>query len=206
MNKVRVIFIFVFCTLSAFPVFAANNDVFVENADEIVAQLLLNNEGFGESRSFVVEPTRAIAVRAKNRQGITQTITVTLPESFFYEGAKLKIEFDVNSSHLRPSAYRILGELGKALENERVAGNKICIKGHTDSDGDENYNLSLSYKRAGSVTNYLGGAFGIPQETLLTFGYGESLPLVENISSLNKQNNRRVEVSMNCPEISSVYQ
>ncbi len=205
MNKYRIAFIVVSCTFLAFPVYASNDSVFVEKADEIVDQLLLGEEEFGKSRSFVVEPTRAIAVKAKNKQGDTQTITVTLPESSFYEGAKLKVEFNVNSSNLRPSAYRILGELGEALADERVEGQKVCIKGHTDSDGDENYNLVLSYKRAGSVKNYLTGAIGIPQDNLLTFGYGENLPLMNNTSSINKQKNRRVEVSLNCPEIASVY-
>ncbi|MCP3889323.1 MAG: OmpA family protein [Desulfobulbaceae bacterium] len=206
MNKYRIVCIIASCTIIAVPAMATEDSVFAEKADEIVDQLLLNEEDFGKSRSFVIEPTRAIAVRAKNKQGNTQTMTVILPESSFYKGAKLKVEFDVNSSNLRPSAYGILSELGKALEDERVAGNRICIKGHTDSDSDEQYNLTLSYKRANSVKNYLGDGMGIAQENLITFGYGESLPLVGNTGSINKQKNRRVEVSLNCPEISSVQQ
>ncbi len=41
-------------------------------------------------RSFVVEPTRAIVVRAKNKQGNTQTMTVILPESAFMKGQNSK--------------------------------------------------------------------------------------------------------------------
>ncbi len=47
----------------------------------------------------------------------------------------------------------------------------------------------------------LQGAVGFAADTLRVFGYGESMPLVANDSEQNKQSNRRVEVSLNCPEV-----
>ncbi|MCS6819130.1 MAG: OmpA family protein, partial [Chitinophagales bacterium] len=53
---------------------------------------------------------------------------------------------------------------------------RVEIASHTDSRGDEDYNLILSQKRAESVVNFLKSK-GISSERLLPRGYGESMPL-----------------------------
>jgi len=68
------------------------------------------------------------------------------------------------------------------------------LKGHTDSDGSDAYNLHLSLNRALAVQHYLAGNFNLETDRLRVVGYGESMPLVSNISPHNKQLNRRVEV------------
>jgi len=184
------------------PVFAAE-PIFVESCDQIVEQVLAGEKNFGLSRSFVVnsEETRSIKVRAKNKQGREETVVVEVQTNTINSGARLKLEFDVNSANIRSSAYPLLAELGKALQDERLAEKKICIKGHTDSDGDQFYNLQLSFDRATSVLNYLQSVIGISVDKLQVFGYGESMPLVANNSVRQKQTNRRVEISLNCQDI-----
>lgn len=177
---------------------------FADSSDQMVEQMLKGEKKYSRTRSFVIteEPaTRAIRVKAKNQQGQEETVVVHVPESGIDPAARLKIEFDVNSASLRPSAYPLLAELALALRDERVVEHNICIKGHTDSDGDNDYNRGLSYARANSVLSYLEGAAGLPGDRLQVFGYGEEMPLVNNDSSYHKQMNRRVEVSLNCPEI-----
>jgi outer membrane protein OmpA-like peptidoglycan-associated protein len=179
--------------------------VFVKQADEMVEQMLGGGQQYGLTRSFVVveEPTRAIKARRKNSAGEEETVVVQVPAAGIDPAARLKVEFDVGSATLRATAYQVLGELGKALRDERVVDHNVCIKGHTDGDGDEGYNLGLSYARANTVKEYLKGACAIPAGRLQVFGYGENMPLVENDSPWHKQTNRRVEVSLNCPEIGS---
>jgi outer membrane protein OmpA-like peptidoglycan-associated protein len=183
----------------------AQDVVFVEEADDMVNQMLGGAQQYGRTRSFVVveEQTRGISVRRKNSTGQEETVVVQVPAAGIDPAARLKVEFDVDSANLRATAYQVLGELGKALRDERVVDHNVCIKGHTDSDGDEGYNLDLSYARANTVKEYLKGASAIPAQRLQVFGYGENMPLVENDSPWHKQTNRRVEVSLNCPEISS---
>mgnify|MGYP000921684488 FL=1 len=55
----------------------------------------------------------------------------------------------------------------------------VEIQSHTDSKGNESYNLKLSQKRAESVVNYLVGK-GIDKKRLLAKGYGESQPIAPN--------------------------
>lgn len=184
----------------------AQDPEFVENSDDIVRQMLDSRQSFRpyfKTRGPAIEEfkVRSIQVHAKNAQGQEQTVVVKVPDSNIEQGARLKIEFDVNSANLRATAYPLLAELGKALRDERVVDHKVCIKGHTDSDGDDSYNMGLSYARANAVQSFLEASYGIAADRLQVFGYGESKPLYPNDSALNKQANRRVEVSLNCPEI-----
>lgn len=106
----------------------------------------------------------------------------------------LKIEFEVNSYMIKASSYKVLAELSKALQSPALLNKSFLINGHTDSDGDPDYNLKLSLRRALSVKQYLLTQKDILPERLTVIGYGESIPLVKNNNRYNKQINRRVEI------------
>jgi len=76
------------------------------------------------------------------------------------------------------------------LKNKSI---KIHLKGHTDSDGEDENNFILSQKRAKSVAGYFIKK-GIVKERITYEGFGKSRPIVENDSDKNKQINRRVEL------------
>jgi OOP family OmpA-OmpF porin len=86
-----------------------------------------------------------------------------------------------------------LGELNQLLstlrENPKM---KIEIVGHTDSKGSDEYNLSLSERRAKAVVNYLIQK-GILAKRLNSKGYGKSKPIASNDTDEGRQQNRRVE-------------
>jgi len=144
------------------------------------------------TRSFTVG-TRALKVVREN-QGKTVEETVMVSEAPAPQSVNLKIGFDSNSYSIRPDSFRLLNELGKALISDKLKGKKLILKGHTDSDGKDAYNLTLSLNRALSVQSYLVGNFEIEPDRIRVIGYGEGLPLVLNTSAANKQLNRRVEV------------
>jgi outer membrane protein OmpA-like peptidoglycan-associated protein len=73
----------------------------------------------------------------------------------------------------------------------------IEVSAHTDIRGSSEYNLLLSYKRAGSTMNYLMKQ-GINKNRLLSAGYGETQPLnncIKEVVCTDKeyQINRRCE-------------
>ena len=72
---------------------------------------------------------------------------------------------------------------------------KIQISGHTDSDGDDDFNLELSINRAKYVVNWLIEN-NIDQNRLSFKGYGETRPIEENNSIANKAKNRRTELTI----------
>lgn len=72
----------------------------------------------------------------------------------------------------------------------------VVIKGHTDSDGSEDYNKDLSKRRAVQIKNYVVKEGEIDPLRLIPEGYGESRPLVPNDNLENKRKNRRVEFEL----------
>ena len=69
----------------------------------------------------------------------------------------------------------------------------VHIIGHTDSTGSEQYNQSLSERRAAAVTNYLVSQ-GVSRDRLRTLGRGESEPIASNATREGQRKNRRVEI------------
>jgi OOP family OmpA-OmpF porin len=74
-------------------------------------------------------------------------------------------------------------------ENPELA---VRIEGHTDADGEDDYNLSLSDQRAKSVMAYLV-EHGVAAERLSAKGYGELRPVAPNDTEDGKAKNRRVD-------------
>jgi len=102
------------------------------------------------------------------------------------------ILFAVNSAQLRPESTPTLKEIGTMLQD--YADLRIRIEGHTDSTGEDEYNQSLSERRAESVRRFLIDEYGIDAGRLESQGFGESVPVDSNESPEGRQNNRRVEL------------
>lgn len=101
------------------------------------------------------------------------------------------ILFDVNSDVIKPESYGVIKGIAAVLkENADV---KVKIVGHTDSDGNDAANLSLSQKRAASVVKLLSEEFGIEVSRLQSDGKGETQPVADNKTKEGKAANRRVE-------------
>jgi OmpA-OmpF porin, OOP family len=68
----------------------------------------------------------------------------------------------------------------------------VEIGGHTDNKGSENYNLTLSGKRADAVVKYLI-TNGVSPSKIKGKGYGYSVPIGDNSSEEGRAQNRRIE-------------
>jgi outer membrane protein OmpA-like peptidoglycan-associated protein len=99
------------------------------------------------------------------------------------------IFFDTDSDRLRPESTPVLQEILTALQQH--ADLRITIEGHTDSQGEEGHNQSLSERRARAVVAYLEGK-GIDGGRLSATGKGESAPMADNATVEGRQQNRRV--------------
>ena len=102
------------------------------------------------------------------------------------------IFFDTNSDVIQPESTPTLREIGEMLNAH--ADMALIIEGHTDSEGDADYNLELSERRAAAVVRYLVDAYGISADRLAAEGLGESAPVGDNATPEGRQQNRRVEL------------
>ena len=69
---------------------------------------------------------------------------------------------------------------------------RIQLRGHTDDQGDDDYNMTLSDQRAKAVMDYLIDK-GIDKSRLESKGFGETEPIDTNETPEGRANNRRTE-------------
>jgi OmpA-OmpF porin, OOP family len=100
------------------------------------------------------------------------------------------IKFDYNKATIKPESMGVLNEIVKLMNDNPSM--KFEIQGHTDSDGDDAYNMKLSQARADAVKAFLAET-GIDSSRLTAKGYGESKPISDNSTPEGKASNRRVE-------------
>ncbi|MDO8272164.1 MAG: OmpA family protein [Gammaproteobacteria bacterium] len=104
--------------------------------------------------------------------------------------------FETDKSDLRSGSLEHLDKLAAFLN--RYEDRTVSIEGHTDSTGDESYNLNLSERRAESVRSYLTN-HGVDRSRLEASGKGEGSPITGNNTAIDRQQNRRVEVIIATP-------
>lgn len=100
------------------------------------------------------------------------------------------IYFPSGSANLDPRSAPLLNSLIDIIS--RCPGLVIEVGGHTDSDGSAAANKRLSEQRASAVTQYLISN-GIPEDRIVSVGYGETRPVAPNETADGKRRNRRIE-------------
>lgn len=104
------------------------------------------------------------------------------------------INFETGSWDVRPSQYRKLERIARAMNRviERNPNEVFLIEGYTDAVGSDVDNLTLSDRRAESVSFILSEQFDVPFENLTTQGYGEDYLKIDTLGP--EIENRRVAV------------
>jgi len=101
------------------------------------------------------------------------------------------IHFDSGKDQFKPSSLSTLQAVSEVIKH---APRKVFeVSGHTDSDGQENYNQNLSERRARTVIKWLVD-HGVKARLLQGRGYGETKPVVPNNTEAGKALNRRVQL------------
>jgi outer membrane protein OmpA-like peptidoglycan-associated protein len=113
------------------------------------------------------------------------------------EGIKITFDsgilFETNSSTLQSQAKTNIANLAVILN--KYPDTNILVTGHTDFDGTDEYNQSLSERRAESVSDYTMGQ-GVTSSRFSVIGLGETEPIATNETVEGKQLNRRVEIAI----------
>ncbi|MDO5608423.1 MAG: OmpA family protein [Capnocytophaga sp.] len=101
------------------------------------------------------------------------------------------VYFDTNKSDVNAASQATLNKLVSVLQE--YPETNVVVVGHTDSTGSDTYNMTLSEKRAKSVTNYFIQK-GLTASRFTTQWFGESQPEYDNATPEGRAKNRRVNV------------
>jgi peptidoglycan-associated lipoprotein len=112
---------------------------------------------------------------------------IVIDKSFVLEN----IYYDLDKYNIREDAAEELDKLVEILEDNPTI--KIELSSHTDTRGEDEYNMRLSQRRAESAVNYIISK-GIAPERMVARGYGETqLRITNAVTEEEHQVNRRTE-------------
>ncbi len=100
------------------------------------------------------------------------------------------VQFETGSATLKSSSNEILDKVADIMK--RYPDHRLAIGGHTDSVGSRSKNQELSEKRAKACYDYLSSK-GISEQRMTYKGYGEAVPIADNMNKAGREKNRRVE-------------
>ena len=125
------------------------------------------------------------------KEAVDDKCIVVLPDDKL---VLIGVRFAFDKSDLLMESYPILDK-AIVLINGRPDVSHIEIQGYTDSVGTDDYNNTLSMKRAQTVQSYLVSK-GISQDKLTTVGYGKLDPIEGNSTDEGRAMNRRIVFKM----------
>ncbi|MFK7930245.1 MAG: OmpA family protein [Myxococcota bacterium] len=117
---------------------------------------------------------------------------IVLLENFYFQSGR---------ASLQPRSLSLAKELAELMQDHPEIL-EVRVEGHTDSDGDANFNLDLSKRRAATVVNSLVQR-GVESDRLVSQGLGEEKPVAPNDNAEGKALNRRVELHITKRESSA---
>lgn len=94
---------------------------------------------------------------------------------------------------VKPEDFQALIELiGERL---KLSGETIIIRGHTDSNGDDEYNFKIAHRNAKKIRDVLR-TLGVNRKNIKTSSQGEDVPVADNETEMGRIENRRIEIEI----------
>jgi outer membrane protein OmpA-like peptidoglycan-associated protein len=147
------------------------------------AQAAAATEDWGEKLAGLENPPEDVEVAALRQQalekvkskadGVPLKRPPVVPQLLKLPRFAAEIQFDDDSSRVRPQSYRTLGRIADTLSRPALLGYKFLIIGHTVATGKREYNLTLSQKRADAIRDVLVTTFKVSPKRLQGVGLGE---------------------------------
>jgi len=158
------------CLLLAMPIAAAQAQP-AATADNMVGQLA----GLETTADMDVAALRQLVLdRIKSKADAVALKRPPVAVALFrLPHLDLDIQFNPDSSVIRPESYRTLGRLADALSDLRLLPYGVLVVGHTESTGRREDNLTLSQRRADSIRFVLVTTFKISPKRIQAVGLGE---------------------------------
>ncbi len=107
------------------------------------------------------------------------------------------IHFQTNAAVIQQQSHALLNQIATVMAEckDEISGG-ISINGHTDSRGEDAYNMALSLRRAGAVKSYLE-QHNVSSSLMKSVGHGETSPIASNDTREGQAENRRITFIIN---------
>lgn len=109
-----------------------------------------------------------------------------------FSAKELTVSFPTGSAELDENAKTII-DLGFGQTAQFFASSRVMIEGNTDNVGNRQSNISLSYRRAEAVANYLVSKYSFDRNRFIIKGNGPDNPTASNDSPEGRSKNRRTD-------------
>ncbi|PHN01401.1 OmpA family protein [Flavilitoribacter nigricans] len=175
--------------------------------DQLSADLESREERVRELESAIAEKdAKLTALRERVNQallGFSATdLQVTEKNGKVYVSLSQNLLFSSGSKTINSAGRNALAKVAEVLTaNPDI---NITVEGHTDSDGDANFNWDLSVGRATSIVKELTKN-GVDPKRVTASGRGEYFPVATNETAQGKAQNRRTEIILE-PNLDALYE
>jgi outer membrane protein OmpA-like peptidoglycan-associated protein len=124
---------------------------------------------------------------------VLKTVALKTTEKEVINTAFSNLQFSSAKADISASSLPSLDKMALLLQAHPEW--QLSLSGHTDNEGTETFNQTLSEKRSEAVKQYLVGK-GVTANRITTKGYGQTKPLAANDNKAAKGKNRRVEMEI----------
>jgi OOP family OmpA-OmpF porin len=190
---------------------AMSNQILSRHRAESVLNYLVDNQRIARSRLSAVGygDTRPIASN-NNEAGkrMNRRINTVIPCAQDIVGLNpeaarvtmgMLIEFDLNSSEIKPEYHAELAKVGTFLEQNKMV--TATVEGHTANlQTTPALAQEISQRRAQNVVDYLADNAGVQRSRLTAQGFGQSRQYSYNTNAAGRQENRRVNIIFSYPQ------
>ncbi|GAA0682870.1 OmpA family protein [Marinobacterium maritimum] len=158
---------------------------------EVYASLLVAQTSGGRF------PTRAILDLGEIESLNDERISINLDgmSKAIAETGKVELDgvlFDTAKATLKAESADVVATIADYLKQNPAQS--FYVVGHTDSQGDFNFNMKLSEGRATTVASTLVNEHGVDPKRLVPVGVGPVSPVQSNATDAGRSENRRVEL------------
>jgi chemotaxis protein MotB len=171
------------------------------------SQLTAREQRVAELESAINEKDAKLkALREKVNQALlgfsTADLTVTEKNGKVYVSLSQNLLFPSGSKTINQQGKNAIAKLAQVLNaNPDI---NVTVEGHTDTDGDADFNWDLSVGRATAVVKELTKG-GVDPKRVTAAGRGEFFPVATNETAAGKSQNRRTEIILT-PKLDALYE
>lgn len=129
-------------------------------------------------------------------------LTVQEKNGRLYVSLSQNLLFPSGSKTINQQGKRAIAQLAQVLTSNPDIN--VMVEGHTDTDGEANFNWDLSVGRASTVVKELTSN-GVDPKRVTAAGRGEFFPIAPNTTADGKAQNRRTEIILT-PKLEALYE